>query len=76
MAIDTFAKRMVVAGIPHASVGVNVFPGTTGTVLGRAASAWTYSNFQPTPPAGGGGEDHLLLGIKVTFGADMELGRG
>jgi len=42
MPVDSVAKRMAVAGLPFGVVGPNVFPGTTGTVLGRAAGAWNY----------------------------------
>ena len=42
MAVDTFAKRMTVGGVPFHALGPNVFPGTTSATLGRAAAAWNY----------------------------------
>ena len=75
MAVDSFAKRMAVAGIPHASVGVNVFPGTTSTTLGRAAAAWNYAETAPGPPVGGNREHKLILGHKVTFATLLQLGQ-
>lgn len=69
MAIDTFAKRMVVAGVPMSALGPNVFPGTTSTILGRTAAAWNYSNFTPTPPAGGNSNtDKFTVGTKESLG--------
>lgn len=60
MAVDTFAKRMTVAGLPASMVGPNVFPGTTATSLGRAAAAWNYVPAAPTPGAGGDVERPVL----------------
>lgn len=69
MAIDTAAKRMTVGGVPFLPLGVNVFPGTTGTILGRAAAAWTYANHTPTPPTPGDTfVDKFTLGTKESLG--------
>lgn len=65
MAVDTFAKRMTVGGVPFLPLGVNVFPGTTGTALGRGAAAWNYVTPAPAPP--GGGVDLLRPVLGLTW---------
>lgn len=77
MAVDTFAKRMVVAGIPVPGVlGPNVFPGTTNVILGRAAAAWNYAPETPTPPVAVAGSGHIGIGQKKSFSTDAILGGG
>lgn len=77
MAVDTFAKRMVVAGTPVPGVlGPNVFPGTTNVILGRAAAAWNYSPETPTPPLGSVGDPGFVIGQKRSFSDRLELGGG
>lgn len=67
MAVDTFAKRMTVGGVPFLPLGVNVFPGTTNTSLGRGAAAWNYVPEAPTPPAGDAGDELFTLGAETSF---------
>ena len=67
MAVDSFAKRMTVAGVPMSALGPNVFPGTTGTALGRGAAAWNYLTSAPTPPAAGLLRDKFTLGTKESL---------
>jgi hypothetical protein len=79
MAVDTFAKRMTVAGVPFLPLGVNVFPGTTNTVLGRGAAAWNYATAAPTPPVGGDADfSRSGLGQRRSFsaGGNPSLGDG
>ena len=72
MAVDTFAKRMAVGGVPFLPLGVNVFPGTTGTTAGRAAAAWNYVTGTPPPPAAGGQDDKFTLGTKESLSVTQQ----
>lgn len=78
MAVDTAAKRMTVAGIPFLPLGVNVTPGTMGTLFGRATAAWNYVTEEPPPPGPGGGREKLVLGYKESIGVNVfpDLGSG
>lgn len=76
MAVDTFAKRLTVAGVPFLPLGVNVFPGTTNTILGRGAAAWTYATAEPTPPVGGDETRLVGLGHPKSFSTRPEVGGG
>lgn len=67
MAVDSFAKRMAVGGMPF-PLGTNVFPGTTSAVLGRAAAAWNYVPSAPVPPGPGTARRELTtLGTVLSF---------
>lgn len=76
MSIDTADKRFVVAGVPFLPLGVNVVPGTTGTLVGRAAAAWNFVE-AVTPPGPGGGEVFSFgLGQKHGLTDEPVLGGG
>ena len=71
MAVDTFAKRMAVSGVPLATLGPGVFPGTTGTPQGRGAAAWNYTPVAFAPPAVTGREK-FTLGTKESMDVTVD----
>lgn len=75
MPVDTVAKRMAVANY-GAPLGTGVYPGSTGTALGRSAAVWGYYPEAFVPPAGGDGTGMAGLGQKKTFSDQAELGGG